>query len=79
MKVIAIKPAFYNNALVNRGDVVEVPDNFKATWFAKMETVAAKAAAKPVKQDRPAPKALSQVGKGEDKSFIQVYEKNDLA
>jgi hypothetical protein len=80
MKVVAIKPAFYNGARIRVGDEVEVADDFKAAWAVKTQTVEAKAAAKQAaKPARQEPKALSQVGKGEDKSFIDAHQKADLA
>lgn len=78
MKVIALSVGFHSGSLKNIGDEFDVADGAKASWFAPVESVAAKAA-KPVKVRRPEPKALSQVGKGEDKTFIQVHEKADLA
>lgn len=78
MKVIALTVGFHNGSRIRKGDVFEVADGAKASWFAPVESVAAKAA-KPAKAGRPEPKALSQVGKGEDKSFIQAHEKADLA
>jgi hypothetical protein len=80
MKVTAIKPAFYNGTRVRVGDEMELPNDFKGSWFVKSETVEAAKAVKDAKPSRPQPKALSQVGKGEDKTFIQAYaEKADLA
>jgi hypothetical protein len=79
MKVVAIKSAFYNNARVRVGDEVEVADDFKAAWAVKTQTVEAKAAKQAGKPGRQEPKALSQVGKGEDKSFIDAHQKADLA
>jgi hypothetical protein len=73
MKVIALHMGFLNGSRVRKGTEFEVPEGAKATWFAPVDGVAA--AAKPVKAGRPEPKALSQVGKGEDKTFIQVHEK----
>ncbi len=80
MKVVAIKPAFYNGTRVRVGDALEVSDDFKGSWFVKAETVEAAKVVKDAKPSRPQPKALSQLGKGEDKSFIQAHaEKADLA
>lgn len=80
MKVTAIKPAFYNGTRVRVGDEMELPNDFKGSWFVKSETVEAAKAVKEAKPSRPQPKALSQVGKGEDKTFIQAHaEKADLA
>ncbi len=75
MKVTAISPAFYNGARVRVGDVVDVPEGFKASWAAPVDSV--KPPAKPVK---PEPRTLSQAGKGESKTFVQAHsEKADLA
>lgn len=79
MKVTAIKPAFFNGTRIRVGSEVEVPDDFKGSWFVKAETLEAAQVAQAAKPSRPKPQALSQVGKGEDKSFIQAHEKADLA
>lgn len=80
MKVTIIKPAFHNGTRVRVGDEMDVSDDLKGSWFVKAETVEAAKAVKEAKPSRPQPKALSQVGKGEDKSFIQAHaEKADLA
>lgn len=79
MKVTAISPAFYNGTRVRVGDVVEVPEGFKASWAAASDSVKAPAA-KTAKAARPEPRALSQAGKEEVKSFVQAHsEKADLA
>jgi hypothetical protein len=78
MKVTAISPAFYNGARVRVGDVLDVPDGFKASWATAAESV--KATPKATKPAKPEPRALSQAGKEEAKSFIQAHsEKADLA
>lgn len=75
MKVTAISPAFYNGARVRVGDVVDVPEGFKASWAAPVDSVKP-----PVKSAKPEPRALSQAGKAETKTFVQVNsEKADLA
>jgi hypothetical protein len=80
MKVTVIKPAFHDGTRVRVGDQLEVSDDLKASWFVKAETVEAAKVVKEAKPSRPQPKALSQMGKGEDKSFIQAHsEKADLA
>lgn len=78
MKVTAIKPAFHDGARIRVGDVVEVPEGFKASWAAPAEVAKAQAkAAKPTKSE---PRALSQAGKEEAKTFIQAHgEKAELA
>ena len=45
MKVIATKPAFFNGFRVKPGQVLEVPDRSKGTWFTPV--------AKPKKADTP--------------------------
>ena len=75
MKVTAISPAFYNGARVRVGDVVDVPEGFKASWAAPADSVKP-----PAKSAKPEPRALSQAGKADSKTFIQVHnEKADLA
>lgn len=78
MKVVAIKLAFFEGSLVQPGDQVEVPANFKAAWCAPVDSGEAKAAKpKPTKE---VPRALSQTGKEVAKSFIDVHsDKTDLA
>ncbi len=78
MKVIARTVGFHHGSRIRKGQEFEVADGTKASWFAPVESAGGKAA-KPVKAARPEPKALSQLGKGEDKSFIQAHEKADLA
>lgn len=78
MKVTAISPAFYNGSRVRVGDVVDVPEGFKASWAAPVDSV--KTPAKPAKPAKPEPRALSQAGKVEAKTFVQAHgEKVDLA
>jgi hypothetical protein len=78
MKVIAIKPAFHNGSRVRVGDAVEVAEGHRGTWFTSAETV--KAQAKTVKPTKPQPRALSQAGKEETKTFLQAHaDKADLA
>ena len=78
MKVIAIKSAFYQGARIRVGAEVDVPEGFKASWAAPVE--GAKAPAKAAKPAKPEPRALSQAGKDEVKTFIQAHsEKADLA
>ena len=77
MKVTAIKPAFYGGRRVRVGDDVEVPETFKAAWFVKTDSPAAKAAKEvPAKE---VPKALSEVGGAKAKTFNEVHKKHDLA
>lgn len=80
MKVIAIKPAFHNGSLVRVGDEVEVHEGHRGSWFVKASSPEAKAAVKPAKAKGETPRALSQTGKEEAKTFIQAHsEKSDLA
>jgi hypothetical protein len=80
MKVTAIKLAFHNGTLVNVGDEVEVSEGHRGSWFVKANSPEAKAAVKPAKAKGETPRALSQTGKEEAKTFIQAHsEKTDLA
>lgn len=76
MKVTAISPAFYNGSRVRVGDVVDVPEGFKASWFVKPNTPEAEAA-KP-KKAKAEPKALSELNKADVQAFADVH-KGDLA
>lgn len=70
MKVVAIKEAFHNGALVKVGSTVEVDGRMKASWFIAAESEEAKAAKpKPEKQE---PKALSELGKAQGQSFVEA-------
>lgn len=59
MKVRVIQTAFHNGARVRVGDVVDVPDTFKASWFVSLDAVSP---ARPARK-REAPVALSQLAK----------------
>jgi hypothetical protein len=76
MKVVATQIAFYNGSRVRPGVELEVPDTLKGSWFAKLDTPLAKA----VKAPKPKlePKALSEMPKGEGKTFIEVHS-SDIA
>ena len=78
MKVTVIKPAFFNGSLLREGAVVDEPEGTQASWFA-----AEAKAVKPAKPAKDAPRALSQAGKEEAKTFIQAHsdksDKSDLA
>lgn len=77
MKIVAIKPAFYNGRRVRVGDELDIPQGLKGSWFAATATIEAKAAKeKPAKTE---PKALSQLGSDKAKSFIDINAKSDLA
>lgn len=69
MKVIAIKPAFFNGQRIRVGAELEVPDNLKASWFVKSDN--AKPKAEKAKKDEP--KALSELGGASGKSFNDVH------
>lgn len=77
MKVIAIKPAFYNGARVRVGAELEVPDTLKGSWFAKADTAAAKPAK--VSKAKDEPKALSELPKGSGKTFVEAHAGESLA
>ena len=77
MKIVAIKPAFYNGRRVRVGDELDIPQGTKGSWFAGTATIEAKAAKeKPAKAE---PKALSELGSDKAKSFIDINAKSDLA
>lgn len=76
MKVTVIKPAFYDGSLLNVGQEINVPETLKGSWFVPSET------AKPVKPKptKEAPRALSEMGKDQSKTFVQAHAgQSDLA
>lgn len=79
MKVIALKPGFYNGGRVRPGAVFDVEDGEKAGWFAPLEEHKAKAESKPKGKTQQA--ALSQLGKEAPKSMTDVMAKgaDDIA
>lgn len=80
MKVVALKPGFLDGKRIRAGAVIEVPETFKASWVALVETSAAKAAVESTKTTKQKPMTLSQSGKQETKTFLDVHaEKTDLA
>jgi hypothetical protein len=60
MKVRATQAAFYAGRRVRPGELLDVPDTLKATWFVSADTVAAPPAKAARKRE---PVALSQVAK----------------
>jgi hypothetical protein len=72
MRVVAIKPAFHNGTRIRVGTTVEVPDGYKGSWFVTEEASAAKPTKAP-KATKQEPVALSQMGKGESKTFTQAH------
>lgn len=80
MKVVALKTGFLNGTRIRAGAVIEVPETFKANWAAPVETAAAKAVVEAAKVVKQKPTTLSQSGKTETKTFLDVHaEKADLA
>ncbi len=77
MKIVAIKPAFYNGRRVRVGDELDIPQGLKGSWFVPTATLEAKAAKE--KPAKPEPKALSELGGAKTKSFIDINAKSDLA
>lgn len=75
MEVIVTKRAFYNGSLVEPSDKsIEVPDDLKGSWFAKVGTEEAKAAGKVESKTPPTPQTLSEISKGTSgQSFVQVH------
>lgn len=72
MKVTVIAKAFYAGSLRKPGQELDVPDDFKASWFVASGTSKAQAA-KPKPPSAPEPVALSQMGKGAPKTFNEVH------
>ena len=70
MKIVAIKPAFYNGRRVRVGDELDIPEGFKGSWFVATQSIEAKAAKE--KPAKPVPKALSELGSDKAKSFTDV-------
>lgn len=59
MKVKAIKPGFYAGALIEPGQLIEVPDGAKASWYVPAAEYKAPVKEKPKAQ----PKTLSELAK----------------
>lgn len=83
MKVIALEAGFYGGRPVPKGATFEVPEGSKARWYAPADGSAGKAAAAkqkagPTKQAA-APATLSEIGKDQPKSFVDVNAKDDAA
>lgn len=76
MKVRALQMGFFNGRRVRKGTVIEVPEGTTALWLAPVASPAAKAVEVEVDKvkgsGKSKPVALSEVGKGEVKSFTQV-------
>lgn len=70
MKIVAIKPAFYNGRRVRVGDELDIPQGTKGSWFAPAAAPEAKAAKE--KPAKPEPKALSELGTADAKKFTDV-------
>ena len=71
MKVVATSLAFYKGSRVRPGAELEVPDTLKGSWFAKLDAPEAKAAKAP--KPKTEPRALSELPKGEGKTFVEVH------
>lgn len=78
MKIVAIKPAFFNGRRVRVGDELDIHSGMLGSWFAPVASTEAKAAkVKPsAKQE---PKALSEMSNADAKRFVDVHGKADLA
>ena len=62
MKVRVAQTAFHEGARVRVGDVIDVADTFKASWFVPLESIGPGTPARPARR-REAPVALSQLAK----------------
>ncbi len=67
MKVTAIKPAFVDGRRVRVGDVVEVADDLKGSWFTKDPSH------RIIVPQPDEPKALSQLNNVAAQTFTQVH------
>jgi len=77
MKIVAIKPAFFDGRRVRVGDELDIPQGSSGSWFAPVASIEAKAAK--VKPTKTEPKALSELGSADAKRFVDVHSKADLA
>ncbi len=68
MQVYALQTGFYGGVRHRKGAVFEVPSGTKARWFAPLSSHEAA----PKKAAREAPKALSEIGKSQPKSFVEA-------
>lgn len=69
-KVVATSMGFLNGSRVRPGTVIEVPDDFKGSWVAAVDSpAAAPAKAKPA---RPEPKTLSELGRAAVKTASDI-------
>lgn len=59
-KVVVTQLAFYNRSRVRPGAVLEVPDDLRGSWFAPINSAAAKAATAP-KPVEDTPHTLSEM------------------
>lgn len=78
MKVIVTKTAFVGGSLVHPSpEPIDVPDDTKGSWFVPAgsdEAKAAKAAGKAEGKGTPnTPQTLSEMGKGNGRSFNDVH------
>lgn len=76
MKVVAIATAFVNGRRVRPGAELDIPENSKGSWFARVDTTEAKAAKQP-KASKQEQKALSELGNANAKSFTDVIGEGD--
>jgi hypothetical protein len=72
MQVRALQAGFFGGARRRVGDVFDVPEGAKATWFAPVGETKAPGKAPAGNQ----PQALSQRGKGQPQSFNDVHKKD---
>lgn len=69
-KVVAIALGFYNGARVRKGSVISVPDGFRGSWVADVETPAAQDAQK--KPEPVKPMALSELAKAPVETALEA-------
>lgn len=83
MKVKAIEVGFFNGSRVRAGQVFEVPEGTKGSWFVPVGDVKATDAPKPAGKGKPKkdePQTLSAAARQEVQTFAEAHEaKGDLA
>ena len=79
MKVVATKVGFHNGSLIQVGQEFDVPQGYRGSWFAPVDTAEAKEAKAPKKEKKQEPVALSEVN-AKKQTFNEVHKgEADLA
>ena len=73
MKVVAIKPAFFNGSRVRPGAELDVPDALKGSWFTPVDSPEAKAVKAP-QAAKKEPATLSEIARPAAATFTEVNQ-----